>query len=239
MRATLPPSGDHEGGRVRLERWTSPVGPPALAHDGSTHRRLAPMRPPSRLALPHLEAGPRSFGAPRRTRSTWRPARLEWRRAVASRELGRGPGRRERRGRVLPVDPATAAIRMAARRAGGEPEPLLAAARALPGRRRSGHPDRPGAVRVGGRGGPAHRRRAGAIEPASPPVRWVDDVVFAGDRDAVRRRARGVDARPARARAAGERGEAPDLRPANARADRRHRRPSLAGHIRRGIIRTS
>ena len=69
------------------------------------------------------------------------------------------------------------------RPAGGRRARAVArAARALPRRRRSGHPDRSRALRVGGRGDPVHRGRAGA------PSRHPADPL--GRRRRVRRRSR-------------------------------------------------
>ncbi len=226
-----------QGGWVRLERWTSPSG---------RRRWLTRLDPQEarayaaavRLALPHLEAGPRSFGAPTGPGRSWRPAWLEWQRTVATESSGAGL--------VIVSDVAAcypsirpAAIRMAARRAGGEPEPLIAQLARFRDAGVRGIPIGPAPSAWVGEAilsiADERARRAGI-----PPIRWVDDVVFAGDRDAVRRASRGVDARPAARSGFGrtKRSAGPSPRE-RSRGFAAIGAPSLAGHIRRGIIRTS
>jgi hypothetical protein len=72
-----------------------------------------------------------------------------------------------------------------------------------------------------------------------PPIRWVDDVVFAGDRDAVRRASvawtRALHEVGLRENESKRRTFAPGTLERVAAIGA----PSIAGHIRRGIIRTS
>jgi hypothetical protein len=221
---------------MRLERWTSSSG---------RRRWLTSLDPREarayaaavRLALPHLELGPRSFGAPTGPGRSWRTARLAWQRTVATESSGAGL--------VIVSDVAAcypsmrpAAIRMAARRAGGEPEPLLAQLARFREAGVRGIPIGPepsawlaeAILSIADE----RARRAGI-----PPIRWVDDVVFAGDRDAVRR------ACVAWARALHEVGlrENESKRrtcvPGTSEGIAAIGAPSLAGCICRGIIRTS
>lgn len=130
------------------------------------------------------------------------------------------------------------AIRMAARRAGGEPEPLIAQLARFRDVGVRGIPIGPAPSAWVGEAilsiADERARRAGI-----PPIRWVDDVVFAGDRDAVRR------ASVAWTRALFEVGlqENEAKRRTFARGTLEGTAaigaPSLAGHIRRDIIRTS
>ena len=221
---------------MRLERWTSPSG---------RRRWLTRLDPQEarayaaavRLALPHLEAGPRSFGAPTGPGRSWRPAWLEWRRTVATESSGAGL--------VIVSDVAAcypsirpAAIRMAARRAGGEPEPLIAQLARFRDAGVRGIPIGPAPSAWVGEAilsiADDRAHRAGI-----PPVRWVDDVVFAGDRDAVRR------ASVAWTRALCELGlrenetKRRTFAPGTLERVAAIGAPSLAGDIRRGIIRTS
>ncbi len=221
---------------MRLERWTSSSG---------RRRWLTRLDPQEarayaaavRLAIPRLEAGPRSFGAPTGPGRSWPTAWLAWQRTVATES--------SRAGLVIVNDVAacypsirTAAIRMAARWAGGEPEPLIAQLARFRDAGVRGIPVGPAPSAWVGEAilsiADERARRAGIL-----PIRWVDDVVFAGDRDAVRR------ASEAWTRALSEVG---------LRENESKRRtftpgtldrivvvgaPSLAGCIRHGIIRTS
>jgi len=221
---------------VRLERWTSPSG---------RRRWLTRLDPQEaraytaavRLALPHLEAGPRSFGASIGPGRSWQPAWLAWQRAVATES--------SRAGLIIVSDVAacypsirTAAIRMAARRVGGEPEPLIAQLARFRDAGVRGVPIGPTPSAWVGEAilsiADERARRAGI-----PPIRWVDDVVFAGDRDAVRR------ASVAWTRALSEVGLRENESKRRTFAPGTLERvaaigvPSITGHIRRGIIRTS
>ena len=131
-----------------------------------------------------------------------------------------------------------AAIRMAARRAGGEPEPLIAQLARFRDAGVRGIPIGPAPSAWVGEAilsiADDRAHRAGI-----PPIRWVDDVVFAGDRDAVRR------ASVAWTRALCELGlrenetKRRTFAPGTLERVAAIGAPSLAGDIRRGIIRTS
>ena len=172
---------------MRLERWTSPSGRRRWL------TRLDPREARSyaqavSAAFPRLEHGPRSYAMPAGPGRPWRVARLAWRRAVAS-ELADAE-------LVIVSDVADCyasigetAVRMAVARVGGEAGPLLA------------HLARMGTVGV--RGVPIGPSPSASVAEAVlsiadtraraagvAPIRWVDDVVFAGDRDAVLRATR-------------------------------------------------
>lgn len=221
---------------MRLERWTSPSG---------RRRWLTRLDPQEarayaaavRLALPHLEVGPRSFAASTGPGRAWRTAWVAWQRAVAAESSSAGL--------VIVSDVAacypsirSAAIRMAARRVGGEPEPLLAQLARFRDAGVRGIPIGPAASAWVGEAilSIADERASGA---GLAPIRWVDDVVFAGDRDAVRL------ASGAWARALHELGlqenesKRRTLAPGTFGGIAVVGAPSLAGCIRRGIIRTS
>jgi hypothetical protein len=221
---------------VRLDRWTSSSG----------RRRWLTMLEPHearayaaavRLALPHLAVGPRSFGAPTGPGRSWRAAWLAWQRTVAAESSGAGL--------VIVSDVAAcypsirgAAIRMAALRAGGEPEPLLAQLARFQDAGVRGIPIGPEPSAWVGEAilSIADER---AREAGIAPIRWVDDVVFAGDRDAVRRAsaawARALSEVGLRENESKRRAFAPGTPEGIAAIGA----PSLAGRIRRGIIRTS
>lgn len=172
---------------MRLERWTSPSGTQRwlTTLDRSEARAYVAA---VRVAIPGLPTGPRSYAGASRPGRPWQQARLAWRRAVAA-EMSTAS-------LVIVSDVAACypsigegAIRMVARHAGGAPEPLLSQLARL--------------GQIGVRGLPVgpdpsawmaeailaiadeRARMAGTV-----PIRWVDDVVFAGDRDQVRRAAR-------------------------------------------------
>ena len=221
---------------MRLEQWTSSSG---------RRRWLTKLDPQEaraysaavRLALPHPAVGPRSFAAPAGPGRAWQPAWLSWQRTVVTESADADL--------VIVSDVAacypsirSAAIRMAARRAGGEPEPLLAQLARFRDAGVRGIPIGPAPSAWVGEAilsiADERTRKAGVA-----PIRWVDDVVFAGDSDAVRR------ASVAWTRALSEVG----LRE-NESKRRTFTRgtlegiavggaPSLARCIRRGIIRTS
>jgi hypothetical protein len=173
-------------GAMRLERWTSPAGKRrVLARLDPQERRL--YGGAAAIAFPDPRIGPGVFGSPARATSI-AIDRRRWRAAVRGRAAG---------ARAIVVSDVEAcypsigerAIKMAAARAGGDPAPLL--------RVIGGYRD------VGGEGLPigpvasafvADAVLALADEAARAagcaPVRWVDDVVFAGDRDAVVRASR-------------------------------------------------
>ncbi len=171
---------------MRLERWTSPSG---------AHRWLTTLNPTEarayaaaiRVAIPGQPTGPRSYTGTNRPGRPWQQARLAWRQAVAA-EMSTAS-------LVIVSDVATCypsigetAIRMAARRAGGAPEPLLAQLARLAASGVRGLPVGPDPSAWMAEAVLAiadeRARLAGAV-----PIRWVDDVVFAGDRDPVQRAA--------------------------------------------------
>jgi hypothetical protein len=138
------------------------------------------------IAFPRPPEGPASFGAPRPGhRSTWIAERRRWRAAIRTRTTGAAS--------IVVSDVAACypsigetAIRMAARQAGGEPSALLRVLARY--------------WEAGGDGIPIGPTASGPIAEAvlvladerariagCLPVRWVDDVVFAGDPAAVHR----------------------------------------------------
>ena len=130
-----------------------------------------------------------------------------------------------------------AAIRIAAQRAGGDPEPLIAQLVRFRDAGVRGIPigPTPSAWVCEAILSIADERAHGA---GIPPIRWVDDVVFAGDRDAVRRAYAAwtcaLDDVGLRENEAKRRTFAPGTLEGIAVIGA----PSLTGHTRRGIIRT-
>ena len=132
---------------------------------------------------------------------------------------------------------SSAAIRAAARRAGGEPEPLLAQLARFRDAGVRGIPIGPAPSAWVSEAilsiADERARKAGLA-----PIRWVDDVVFAGDRDAVER------ASAAWARALSDVGlqenesKRRSFRQGTSDGIAVVGAPSLAGCIRRGIIRS-
>jgi len=221
---------------VRLERWTSSSGRRRWLTTLEPHEARA-YAAAVRLALPHLAVGPRSFAARTGPGRAWGTAWLSWQRTVAAES--------SRAGLIIVSDVAAcypsirgAAIRMAARQAGGEPEPLLAQLARFRDAGVRGIPIGPEPSAWVGEAilSIADER---AREAALAPIRWVDDVIFAGDRDAVRR------ASAAWTRALSEVGLRENESKRRTFAPRTLDgivvvgAPSLAGCIRRGIIRTS
>jgi len=166
---------------MRLEQWTSPAGKRRVLTRLDLHERRLYGRAAA-IAFPDPRIGPGVFGSPAHATSV-ATERRRWRSAVRGRAAG---------ARAIVVSDVEACypsisertIRMAAARSGGDPAPLL---RVIDGYRD-----------VGGEGIPigpvasafvADVILAVADEAARTagcaPVRWVDDVVFAGDRDAV------------------------------------------------------
>jgi len=173
---------------MQLEGWTSPAGKRRVLTRLDPHERRRYERAVA-LALPNTRPGPSVFGSPAPGRAI--PLAVErrrWRAALRARTIGASS--------VLVSDVASCfpsigerAIRAAAAQAGGDPAPLLHAIR--------GYRD------VGGLGipigPPASATLADAVLALADdrarvagcePIRWVDDVVFAGDRRAVARAAR-------------------------------------------------
>jgi hypothetical protein len=171
-----------------VERWTSPTGTRRLLtklgpSEADRYRRV------TALALPHPPRAARSFGCERPPRRrTWREERAAWRRAMRLLLDGADVALASDVAACYPsIGPR--AIRMASTWAGGDPEPLLAFLAHVHEAGATGLPIGPGpsatiadAVLV------IADRQAGAAGVA--PVRWVDDVVFAGNRGEVARAAR-------------------------------------------------
>ena len=167
---------------MRLEEWTSPAG---------KRRILTRMEPRERrvyalavaLAFPRPPDGPASFGSPRPgDRSTWigRAPPVAGRGARPD-ERCREHRRLRRRG-LLPVDrrdgdPGWRLAGPAATRARCS-GPSRATGRPAATGSRSARPRRVRSPRRCSRSPTSARRIAGCL-----PVRWVDDVVFAGDRE--------------------------------------------------------
>ena len=170
---------------MRLEEWTSPAGKRRILTRMEPHeRRLYALA--TALAFPRPPEGPASFGSPRPGhRSSWIAERRRWRAAVRARTTGAAS--------IVVSDVAACypsigetSIRMAARRAGGDPGALL---RVLARYRETGGDGIPIGPAASGPIAEAvlaladeRARIAGCL-----PVRWVDDVVFAGDPGAVHR----------------------------------------------------
>jgi hypothetical protein len=171
---------------MRLEEWTSPVGKRRVLARLDPHERRRYDRAAA-VAFPAPRLGPAVFGSPSRTQSM-AIERRRWRSAVRARVVGAS--------RILISDVEACypsigerAIRMAATSSGGDPAPLLGALRTYRD--------------IGGQGIPLGPTGSALIADVvlaladdaartagCAPVRWVDDVVFAGDRDAVARASR-------------------------------------------------
>jgi hypothetical protein len=171
---------------MRLEAWTSPNGKRRVLTRLDAGERWS-YDVAVALAFPDIRLGPAVFGSPARTTSL-AVQRRRWRSAVRARAAG---------ARSVVVSDVAAcypsirepAIRMAAARAGGDPTPLL---RAIASYRRIGGDGIPIGPSASALVADAVLALAddGARTAGCPPVRWVDDVVFAGDRDAVARGSR-------------------------------------------------
>jgi hypothetical protein len=173
---------------MQLQRWTSPAGKRrVLTRLDGDERRLYGVA--VRLAFPGARPGPSVFGsrAPGRAMAV-AVERRRWRAAVRERAVGASS--------IVSSDVASCypsigerAIRLATARAGGDPEPLLRTIRRYREAGGDGIPIGPAASAVVADAVLAiaddRARLAGCL-----PVRWVDDVVLAGDRDAVARAAR-------------------------------------------------
>ena len=171
---------------MQLEGWTSPAGKRRVLARLDVCERRRYERAVA-LAFPDPRIAPSVFGSPARTTSL-AAERRRWRSAVRARTAGARS--------VVVSDVAAcypsigeAAIRAAVARAGGDALPLLRELRRY--------------REAGGRGIPIGPVASGVVADAvlaladdraavagCSPVRWVDDVVFAGDRDAVARAAR-------------------------------------------------
>jgi hypothetical protein len=168
---------------VHLERWTSPSGKRRWL-TGLDPREARSYADAVSVAFPRLQVGPRSFAVPTGPGRPWR-SRLAWRRTV---ETELASARLVIVSDVADCYPSIGetAIRRAVRRAGGDPAPLLAQLRYLGAGGVHGVPVGPPPSATVAEAvlsiADARARAAGVA-----PIRWVDDVVFAGDRDAVRR----------------------------------------------------
>jgi len=171
---------------MQLEGWTSPAGKRrVLARLDACERRRYERA--VALAFPDPRIGPSVFGSPA-------PAvplaaeRRRWRSAVRARTAS---ARSVIVSDVADCYPSVGehAIRAAAARAGGDARPLL---RALRRYRQAGGLGIPIGPTASGRVADAVLALADdrAAAAGCAPLRWVDDVVFAGDRDAVARAAR-------------------------------------------------
>jgi hypothetical protein len=174
---------------MHVERWTSPSGKRRLLTrlDAWETQRYAAA---AALAVPHGLAGARSFGCtrPGGERPPWVQDRRAWREALRTSLDGARV--------VVAADVADCypsveerAIQMAAARAGGDPGPLLAFLTRTSDAGVRGLPIGPAPsslVADAVLGIADERARVAGIHP----VRWVDDVMFAGDRDQVARAAR-------------------------------------------------
>jgi hypothetical protein len=173
---------------MQLEGWTSPTGKRRVLTrlDRDERRRYALA---VTVAFPGARPGPSVFGSPAPARTaSLALERRRWRGEIRTRAAGASS--------VVSSDVAECfpsigerAIRMAAAHAGGDPAPLLRVIRRY--RQAGGHgipigPPPSGAVADAVLGIADEAARAAGCMP----VRWVDDVVFAGDRDAVARASR-------------------------------------------------
>lgn len=216
---------------MRLEEWTSPAGKRRILTQMEPHERRVYALAVA-LAFPRPPEGPASFGSPRPgRRSTWIAERHRWRAAVHARTNGAAS--------IVVSDVAACypsigetAIRLAARQAGGDPGALL---RALSRYREAGGDGIPIGPAASGPIAEAvlaladeRARIAGCL-----PVRWVDDVVFAGDPRAIHRAWR------AWAATLGELGLREHEGKRSTRLPTLAGRGSFAGVDRRGIMRGS
>jgi len=173
---------------MQLEGWTSPAGKRRVLTRLDPHERRQYERAVA-LAFPDTRPGPAVFGSPAPGRTVPLAAeRRRWRTAVRARAVGASS--------ILSSDikdcfPSIGerALGIAAAQAGGDPAPLLRVIRRYREAGGSGIPIGPSASAI-----VADAVLSLADERARVagcrPVRWVDDVVFAGDRDAVARASR-------------------------------------------------
>ncbi len=171
-----------------VERWTSPAGKRRLL-TRLDHVEAALYRHVTEIAIPRRLAAPRSFGSAHpRGRRSWHQERAAWRAEVR--------GALDVASAIEVSDVADCypsigapAISMAARWAGGDPEPLLAFLERMHEGGAVGLPigPDPSSAIADTVLAIADRRAAAA---GIVPIRWVDDVMFAGDREQVARAAR-------------------------------------------------
>ena len=171
-----------------VERWTSPAGKRRLLTK-LDHAEAELYRHVTEIALPRRPTGARSFGSVRpRGRRSWHQERAAWGAEVR--------GALDGAGAIVLSDVADCypsidapAIRMAARWAGGDPDQLLAFLEQLHEGGAVGlpiGPDPSSSIADAVLAIADHRAASAGIAP----IRWVDDVVFAGDRGQVARAAR-------------------------------------------------
>ena len=171
-----------------VERWTSPAGKRRLL-TRLDHAEAALYRQATEMAIPRRRADPRSFGSAHlRGRRSWHQERAAWRAEVRG---ALGGARAIEVSDVADCYPSIGApvIRMAARWAGGDPEPLLAFLERMHEGGAVGLPIGPDPSSTIADAVLAIADHRAAIAGIAP-IRWVDDVVFAGDREQVVRAAR-------------------------------------------------
>jgi hypothetical protein len=173
---------------VHVERWTAPTGKERVLvrMDALMSARYARA---ARLAVPRALAGPSGYGS---ARGPDRPPafaseRRAWRAALVR---AAEPGAVAEIGDVAACYPSIGerALRAAARAAGGDPRPVLSFLREVRPLGVSGLPIGPVPSSFLADAVLSLADRV-AAQAGVPPVRWVDDVVFAGDREAVARAA--------------------------------------------------
>jgi hypothetical protein len=171
-----------------VERWTSPQGTRRLLtqlqpSEADLYRRV------TAVALPHPPRAIRSFGCERPPRrGPWREQRDAWRRAL---RLALHEADVALASDVAACYPSIGerAVRMASTWAGGNPEPLLAFLERVHAAGAAGLPIGPApSSTIADVVLTIADRRAAVAGP--PPVRWVDDVVFAGSPEEAARAAR-------------------------------------------------
>jgi hypothetical protein len=171
-----------------VERWTSPAGKRRLLTrldpaEATLYHRV------TEIAIPRPPVGARSFGSAHpRGRRPWHQERVAWRAEVRGALDGAGAVHVSDVADCYPSIGATA-IRMAARWASGDPEPLLAFLERMHEGGAVGLPigPDPSSVIADAVLAIADQR---ATTAGIAPIRWVDDVVFAGDQEQVARAAR-------------------------------------------------
>ncbi len=171
-----------------VERWTSPAGKRRFLTK-LDHAEATLYRDVTEIAMPRRPDAPRSFGSAHpRGRRSWHQERAAWRAEVR--------GALDGAIAIEVCDVADCypsigapAIRMAARWASGDPEPLLAFLERMHQGGAVGLPigPDPSSTIADAVLAIADQR---ATTAGIAPIRWVDDVIFAGDREQVARAAR-------------------------------------------------
>jgi hypothetical protein len=169
---------------LQVVRWISPTGRRRLLTtlDAVEAARFARA---TAIALPHPPAAPRSFGCARPRGRPWHEQREAWRATLG--------GAMRAADATIASDVAACypsigarAIRMASTLAGGDPEELLAFLRRTAAAGAPGLPIGPTPSSVIADVVLTIADREAAASGVLP-IRWVDDVVFAGSRDRARR----------------------------------------------------